>query len=79
MHSHGKTRFSNAHVDLETLRPARPEGARLLVLPNLNIEGATRQERVTSLRDQIRQVCEACIPLLARASCLCVRERELLC
>ena len=65
MHSHGKTRFSNAHVDLETLRPQRPEGARLLVLPSLNIEGATRQERVTSLRDQIRQVCcKACIQFL---------------
>ena len=56
MHSHGKLRFSNKHVDLDTLRPARPEGARLLVLPNIQIQGSTRLERVTSLRDQIHQV-----------------------
>ena len=56
MHSHGKTRFSNEHVDLESLRPERPEGARLIVLPNISVQGGTRTERVTSLRDQIHHV-----------------------
>ena len=56
MHSHGKTRYSNEHVDLESLRPDRPDGARLIVLPNINVQGGTRTERVTSLRDQIHHV-----------------------
>ncbi|KAK2161737.1 hypothetical protein LSH36_110g01028 [Paralvinella palmiformis] len=57
MHSHGKVKYSNTHVDLESLRPARPQGARLLVLPSLGISGpgASRQLRGTVIRHQLHQ------------------------
>ena len=58
MHSHGKLKYSNAHVDLESLRPARHSGARLLVLPRLDfsgVTGANRQARGTMILHQLQQ------------------------
>ena len=54
MHSHGKANFSNEGIDLESLRPSRPPGSRLLVLSSGLQESPV--ERIRGLRDQLHQV-----------------------
>ncbi len=52
MHSHGRQKYVNNRNDLESLRPARPPGARMIVFAGTGQTG----ERVTQLRDQLTQV-----------------------
>ena len=55
MHTHGKQKFSNSHVDLESLRPSRPSGARVIMLPTLTL-GEPRTPRGLVIRSQLQQV-----------------------
>jgi hypothetical protein len=57
MHSHGKSRFSNVHVDFDRLQPPR---AQTLLLPGIIFQtrnaGGSRLERATGIRSQLQQV-----------------------
>ena len=53
MHTHGRALYSNDGINLESLRPSRPPGSRLLVLPGTQDSPV---DRVRGLRDQLHQV-----------------------
>ena len=67
MHSHGRQKYVNDRDDLESLRPSRPPGSRLIVLSGpgpagvggiiggMGIPGVATQ-RVSQLRDSLSQV-----------------------
>ena len=53
MHSHGKKLYNNSSVDLESLRPARRELPRVLLVPTGAMGG---RQRGLVLRSQLEQV-----------------------
>jgi hypothetical protein len=52
MHSHGKKLYNNSSVDLESLRPARREMPRVLIVPT----GAMGRQRGLMFHSQIEEV-----------------------
>lgn len=55
MHSHGRQRFVNEQVDLESLRPTRPThlSEQVIILPGIAIPGMVR---AANIREQLQEV-----------------------
>ena len=55
MHSHGRMKFGNGHVDLEGLRPTRPMAINVMMLP-MDPRVVNGMERAHGIRQQLSQV-----------------------